>query len=68
MADEFRTEVKVRLFCSIHPETELHLSTKSKTEGESAFDLTIRLVVYPCAKCQGEANRIKEAVKILRES
>jgi len=56
-------ELKIELYCSKHPEQELELGIdKSKISAHSAYDLSSKISVSPCKKCQYEFDRLKWAI------
>lgn len=58
-----RNQLAFELYCSKHPEQELLLvMDQSKLSAHSAYDLSAKIAVDPCAKCQYEFDRLKWAI------
>lgn len=68
MADEFRTELKTELFCDVHPGNRLRVSSQSKRECDSAYDLTLKLRVHPCSLCKRELDDLKHALSVIAKA
>lgn len=61
--DNSRTQIKMELRCSKHPDQKLYLSSSgSKVGASSAYELNPTIMVHPCASCEMEHNSLRSSV------
>ena len=64
--DSMRDKLDLSLYCSIHRDERLNMSSEfSKVGGSSAYEVNLKVMVKPCRLCQGEFQRFKNAVSIV---
>ena len=63
--DSMRNKMDVKMYCAKHKDTELNFSTNSEVGTSSAYEINVKILIHPCAKCQMEIEKIKDAAKIL---